>query len=309
MIKPTSLAYIFLAAALAACDAPASSATAQALTDTTVLPATGWGDSGVTWTSSSDGSVSWCCTNWYVPLPLGVGESVGSISTTVRDNGTANGFGSSSNNVIVVLLSQTSSGSTVLGSVSTDGSGNLQSKTLTLASPHTVASGESLVVKAVALAGGAFPGPASHPSLIEAITIPPAPHVLTLPIHGSAFAVAGSDVVYSQQGVRSSSMNGVASLPLPIGSTIVAVRVDINDDPSPTRMTAVLSRLQKTGTVTVLAQTPASAGSGTTQELSVSGLNVQMLLGSSYSVAVADTLGSAPTSIFMAEVDYVPPTM
>lgn len=155
-------------------NAPTSQATSQSITGVTVLPATGWGEPGQpTPTIAADGSVSWCCTTWYVQLPLGVGDTIASISTTVRDNGAANGFATSGNNVIVALIAQTSGGPTSLGSITSDGSGNLQSKTLTLSTPYTVPQGVSLVLKAIALTGGAVPGPALHPSMIGAIVIPP----------------------------------------------------------------------------------------------------------------------------------------
>lgn len=164
-----------IAACLNGAGVPTSQTADQSINGTTVLPATGWGDLGVTSTSATDGSVSWCCTTWFTPLSLGVGDSVGSLTVPVRDNGSANGFAIDGNNVIIVLTAQSSSGSTVLGSITSNGSGNPQTLTLTLSTGYTVPTGVSLVVKAIALTGGAIPGPALHPSTIGAIqVIPPA---------------------------------------------------------------------------------------------------------------------------------------
>lgn len=148
--------------------------TDQSITGTTVLPATGWGELGQPApTILADGSVSWCCTTWFTPLSLAVGDVIGSLSVPVRDNGAANGFSVGGNNVLVVLTAQTASGPVNLGNVSSNGSGNPQTLPLTLATPYTVPQGVSLVVRAIAMTGGANPGPALHPSTIGGIQVIP----------------------------------------------------------------------------------------------------------------------------------------
>lgn len=168
------------------------------LTSGTVIPSgTGFGDQGVIGQPATNPDVggalgvSWCCTTWYVPIPTNVGDAVSGVSAAVKDNATVSG--STGNNVILALITQTTNGSggvttTVLGSAGSSGTGATRTLAVQLAAPHTMVAGESLLVESVALTGGALPGPAVRSSWIGSVTITapaaPAAAIIARPISG-----------------------------------------------------------------------------------------------------------------------------
>lgn len=137
------------------------------------LPATGFGDSGVTTSAPpagwAAGSVAWCCTNWWIPIPVVAGDVVGSVAAQVKDvppdplyvPGSQGDGGSS---VVLSLIAQTGATQTVLRSVGSNGSGNQQSLIMTLTSPYTVPAGTTMLVKANAFA--LWPSSVMHPSIV-----------------------------------------------------------------------------------------------------------------------------------------------
>lgn len=141
-----------------------------------VMPGTGWGSTGTTWSVDPSGVVSWCCDTWFVPIPADAGDAIASVTVPLRDNGPANGIGDG-NQVALTLAAHLSSGATIyLGNAATDGTGMQQTITLTFSPAHVISSGESLVLQTTALHGGALPGPATHASAIGVVqTMPGSP--------------------------------------------------------------------------------------------------------------------------------------
>lgn len=141
------------------------------------LPATGWGDPGVTTSTVpagwAAGSVAWCCTNWWVPIPVAAGDVVGSVAALVKDvppdplyiPGSQGDGGSS---VTLSLVAQNGTTQTVLRSIGSNGSGNHQSLIMTLTSPYTVPAGTTLLLKATAFA--LWPSQVMHPSIVGPVS-------------------------------------------------------------------------------------------------------------------------------------------
>jgi hypothetical protein len=161
-----------------------------------IPPASGWGDTGVTSTLNADGSVSWCCTTWIVPLPVAAGDVIGTVSVPVRDNGPNNGFSTGGNTVVVFVGTPSSDGSTfnALLYATTSGAGDLATVTLTFATPHVVVAGENLQIRLKAQTPGIFgPTPATHVSWAgAAIAAGPTPQ--TVETYSIGFAIPGPGV-------------------------------------------------------------------------------------------------------------------
>lgn len=160
----------FLLVSLVACTqgADLGIAAQSALTAGLAIPATtGTAGQGVTSTTDSNGNVLWKGGNWDIPLPLSFGDAEGSITVTVQDNGPTSADPS---NVIAVLESQTSTGLAPLCSASSNGSGSVQMLTLCA---HTVANGESLLLRMEPLAGGALPHLPTIMSMVGMVQIVP----------------------------------------------------------------------------------------------------------------------------------------
>jgi hypothetical protein len=63
--------------------------------------------------------VNWVGGAWYVPLPVSAGDTIGSVSAVVRDNGPAPGYipgsvGDGGSYVKLSLISETASGSSTI---------------------------------------------------------------------------------------------------------------------------------------------------------------------------------------------------
>lgn len=255
-----------------ACVSTQPSTTGQSSSATTVPPSAGWGDPGTTSAVSADGAVSWCCSTWYVPVVADAGQAIASVVVPIRDNGAANGFPTDGNGVVLVLVSQTATGTTQLGNVASNSSGARQTLTLSLSTPHVVTDSESIVLRAVALSGGALPGPAHHPSEIGAVRVvaTTATTARTIRIPGQR----GLAQTYAQGIILDAG--GVAGVPLPLwsialdvprGSRLTGVRARVKDSSSTTLMLITTKSVDEYETGIGGSGTP-SSGSGQWQTLS-----------------------------------------
>lgn len=169
---------LILCAVLCACDTGFSGVSDGSVVQPSgmIMPGTGWGSTGTIWSVEPNGVVSWCCDTWFVPIPADAGESIASVTIPLRDNGPANGI-SDGNLVFVALAAHLSSGATVyLGDSASNSTGAQQTITLTFSPAHVIAVGESLVLQATAMGGGAVPAAATHASAIGVVqTMPGSP--------------------------------------------------------------------------------------------------------------------------------------
>jgi hypothetical protein len=143
------------------------------------LPTSGYGSPGVTRGDPMGiwpvGSVSWCCSTWWTPLPVSPGDAISSMSVRIQDN--AQVAGDPGNQVVAELRSQIGGAAwTTVAMVVTSGSGLVQDVTLTLQTPHTLALGEVLSLTTTEQTGYPFPAP-THASSVGPIsfTVVPAP--------------------------------------------------------------------------------------------------------------------------------------
>lgn len=138
---------------------PQSLTVPDTLTSALISPLNGVPESGTGWTVAN-GSVQFIG-SWDVPIDgLRVGDHMWSVSSIIRDNGTANGHpGVDSNTVIMFalwdVLGQSENNS--LGGFSSASTGTAQ--VITLAVDHVVQPMESLRIRFVTFApnGGRFP--------------------------------------------------------------------------------------------------------------------------------------------------------
>lgn len=192
----------------------------------TISPSTGSGDPGVVSAVGQDGSVSWIGGDWLVPLPAVTGDLVSSLAVPVRDNGQANDV-SDGNNVIAMLVSRVNGVPTTLNFSASNGTGAPQ--TLTISASHVVQDGEQLVLRLVALRGGAIPGPATHSSMVGMIrldavavttlVIPVTPPVVNFRYQTLYAVVTG--------GAEPDGAQLYVPLHLPVGPVIKGIRVRI----------------------------------------------------------------------------------
>lgn len=143
-------------------------------------PPTGAPESSATvWstTSGGGGGINWNSGDWDVTLPLTAGDQVSSVAVLVRDNGSANGHASDSNNVIANLQSRVSGGAVSnLGFFTSTGSGAQQTLNVVLSAPHTLVTGETVWLQLIPLVGGALPHVATIDSWVGTVTVQsPAP--------------------------------------------------------------------------------------------------------------------------------------
>lgn len=171
------------------------------------LPATGFGDTGVTTAPVSagwaTGSVAWCCSNWWVPVGVSAGDVVGSVAALVQDVAPSPLYipgsqGDGGSSVILSVVAQTGNTSTTLGTASSNGSGAQQSLIVTLASPYTVPPGTSVVLKAAAFA--LWPSSVMHSSIVGPVATAAPALATSAPlteVYSVGFAVPGAGVQLS----------------------------------------------------------------------------------------------------------------
>jgi|SRR6185436_87091 len=151
-----------------------SSQARSALTaPTTIAPTSGYGDPGTSATIDTRGNVNWVGGNWYVPLPVSVGDVIGSVTALVRDNGQYNLHASDGNTVVMQLISRTVVGDNARGSAISNGLGTQQNLTVTPSFGYKVQAGEEMLVQFVGIKGGATPGQSTVPSMTGTVTVSP----------------------------------------------------------------------------------------------------------------------------------------
>ena len=209
----------------------------SALTSGALPGATGWGDPGVVASVDSSGNVNWNCVSatscasatWHVLVPTSVGDAIASLTIPVRDNGFANGFPVGGNTLLLQLISRSASGASLLGSITSNGSGNPQTMVLSI-TPRIVAVGETLVINAIALNGVS---PATVPSLIGQIQVTAGTTTIIRPFFPKII-VTGMNFTqpvtqsFGSDGSVSVMSNGGGSLayldiPYQAGETLVAI--------------------------------------------------------------------------------------
>lgn len=96
-------------------------------------------------------------------------------------------------------------------------------------------------------------------------------------------------------------------IPLRIGDTIVAVRLRVQDSATgPTKILFKLCTSADGGAVTTIATSPASAGTGAVQTISVTGLNTVLASTFYYWIFATFSTGTANSDVYQIEVDYLP---
>lgn len=110
----------------------------------------------------------------------------------------------------------------------------------------------------------------------------------------------GSDAAYSQN-----APNARASVSIPVGSRVTAIRVYAKDSVTgPTKVQAVFqTEVPGTGKSNI-ASSSASSGGGTAQTLSITSLTSVVTTGEFLSIQVITTTGASGCLIYGAEVDY-----
>lgn len=107
--------------------------------------------------------------------------------------------------------------------------------------------------------------------------------------------------------VRWQGSNGVfASIPLPVGATITAIRATVRDNQNGPTTLNVMLRSEDLGNTqgTTIATSPTSSGDSTLQTLSASVSNATITAGSVYWLQVGDVSGTAVVNVYGAAVDY-----
>jgi hypothetical protein len=97
-----------------------------------------------------------------------------------------------------------------------------------------------------------------------------------------------------------------APITLADGCRVTAIRVYIQDNATgPSTLTATFYSVGTTGTVTNIASSSASAGSGANQTLTIGSLTTTLAASTSYGIKIVETSGTGSTcTVYMAEVDY-----
>lgn len=133
----------------------------------------------------------------------------------------------------------------------------------------------------------------------------------TLQLSACAFLPDGASTYTRSLGAitnTSGAMTLEASIPLPTGARILAVRLLMKDSVTgPTKLTVSLWSNTSNNAGSQVGVSAASAGNATAQTLSLSGLTTVMAATTNYIVAVATSTGTAPCFVYGAEVDYDQP--
>lgn len=269
------------------------------------LPATGWGDPGVVTSAVpagwAAGSVAWCCSNWWVPIPVAAGDVVGSVAALVHDVAPdplyipgSQGDGGSS--VVLSLIAQNGTTQTVLRSIGSNGSGAQQSLIMTLTSPYTVPAGATLLLKANAFA--LWPSSVMHPSVVGPVTT-------AAPTQQSQFS--GSTETYSigfaspgfgvQMIAGDVDTNASMSLGTSTAASTLPLRVQLGRPITAWSVRFIKNSTSGTIAARLLRSTPGGGGAiqvGTTRTLSIqsvasigeSSLNEQPVANAAYFISV-----------------------
>lgn len=134
----------------------------------------------------------------------------------------------------------------------------------------------------------------------------------TLSIASSAFNASSVTVTNAPAGCvtfsTASSADVYASITLPVGARILAIRCFIKDDSSsPTKVQATFISLTSAGTATSIASSAVSAGTSTNQTLTISPAATTIASSTGYSVRLRITTGTDLITVYSAEVDYDQP--
>jgi len=276
----------------------------QALSSsTTVAPTSGFGAPGTVTTVDAGGNVNWVGGTWYVPLPTSAGDTIGTVSAIVRDNA-----GQSGNNVIVQLVSRTSSGDTSRSFASSNGSGIQQTLTMAPTGGYKVQVGDEMLVEYFGLKGGAIPGPSTVPSMTGPVTVTPvAPIVVSrtviIPVSAPSIAPPSSFVSATVTGTGTAS--SVLTVPLggSAGSTLVAVRARVTDSAgAPVSMQLAVSG-DSAQDLRVFSGPSFSTGSGGEQTITLSPGVVEVGSRRHFAIFNATTPSTSDT-IWSLEADY-----
>jgi len=202
-------------------DDRSSQAQAVLAAPTTIAPTSGYGDPGSVTTVDAAGNVNWVGGNWHVPLPVSVGDVIGSVSAIVRDNGAANGHTADGNVIVMQLISHTSLGDNARATIISSGSGSQQTLTLAPSGGYRVQSGEDMLVMLVGFR-------ALVPSMAGLVTVSPlAPSgtatIGTLILSSGGVALKPAGVTFVGDAAGSVSWTGGAwsvQIPCNFGDTI-----------------------------------------------------------------------------------------
>jgi hypothetical protein len=130
----------------------------------------------------------------------------------------------------------------------------------------------------------------------------------------AAAAFVARDVQFSVAPVGSAAWSTAlqadiyASITLPVGARILAIRAFIKDSlGSPTKIQASLVSLTNAGTSTTIASSSVSAGNQTNQTLTVSPSATTIASSTGYSIRLSITTGADTVTAYGAEVDYDQP--
>lgn len=300
-------------------------ASATLTTDgTVVLPGIGWGDTGVSGTPRADGSVDWCCTSWIVPLPVAAGDTVGTVTVNVRDNGPGDGFPALAdrNSITAMVGTPSADGSNfnALQFATTAANGNTQSIMLTFSPAHVVAAGENLQFRVRAQFPASWPPvPATRPSWVGPVTVKAAapgggPRIITaatvnIPVTPGPGRADGPSLGFTSTnwGVNTSTGNDGALFPVrdvPVGATITAVRVKLSDSTSAPATVELLAKEMPglTAPAWVSKGSATSAGSGAIQLIQFS--PGYLVPSSAEMILVAHGISVSPLRVYVAELDY-----
>lgn len=267
----------------------------------------GYSTFGATTMVGADGSVSFWNGVWNLPVPVDCGRAIGSLVVAVRDNGASNGHTSDGNIVTASLVLRSSSIESTLASAASAGTGLAQTLTLTVAAPHAMLAGESLVLRFTPTTVTTPPHFATFPSTAGVSQIVAAPIRVPVPINaprtgpspgfqGDAFSMSGSvqSAVFQITGI-------------PIGSKLVGARVRVRDNAiGPTLLNAIIYPSTDGSQGSPIATSSTSSGSGAAQTLALSGMSAIVAPLTSYSIYVNTVAGSGLCSVLGIDVDYVP---
>jgi hypothetical protein len=174
-------------------------------------------------------------------------------------------------------------------------SGVVPGQAVTLKSPAALAAGYALT----------FPG---------ALPVGAKPAPLTVDASGNIAAGAVETIQLSPLapaagtgGWRFATITTTFNVPIPLrnGHRILAVRARFKDNVTgPTKLTVGLQSLVDGGSITTIATSAQSAGTGAAQTLSASGLTTTIASGTNYQALINVVTGSANCELYWIEVDY-----
>lgn len=122
-------------------------------------------------------------------------------------------------------------------------------------------------------------------------------------------AVGSTIAVYDVSNGAQTSAGSVGiflAIRLDVGKRITAVRAFVVDNATGTTklQASLVSNVAATGTGTIIASSALSSGAGARQTLSVTGLTTTIVTGTTYSVFIQNSGGTAVIAVYGAEVDY-----